>query len=113
MTVISIANDFSSRPLGRYHPEDGQFSGERFRTKFLVPALKQTSNKISINLDGLKMLTSSFMEEAFGGLVRKEGFDAKELLDRLEFDHTDPFDENYVKEVIADIREAIPETVGA
>jgi molybdopterin synthase catalytic subunit len=53
------------------------------------------------------------MEEAFGGLVRKEGFDAKELLDRLEFDHTDPFDENYVKEIIADIREAIPETVGA
>ena len=113
MTVINIAQEFSSRPIGRYDPADGKYSGERFRKKFLVPALKQSTEKIKIDLDGLKMLTSSFMEEAFGGLIRREGFNSEEILERLEFNYSDPFDDNYVTEIINDIKEARLENLDA
>ena len=46
------------------------------------------------------------MEEAFGGLIRREGFNAEEILERLEFNYSDPFDDNYVTEIINDIKEA-------
>lgn len=66
--VISVAEDFSRHPAGRY-VTDGDFSGEHFRTKFLIPILQD--NKVAdIKLDGVRGYGSSFLEEAFGGLVR-------------------------------------------
>ena len=69
--IISIADDFSVYPGGRT-PEDGPFSGEEFRNKFLVPALK-SKESVVIDFDGVRGYGSSFLEEAFGGLVR-QGF---------------------------------------
>ncbi len=80
--VISVANDFSRYPAGRY-TTDGPFSGQAFRDEHLVPALKSHSSVV-IDLEGARGYGSSFPEEAFGGVVR-QGFDAEDVLKRLSF----------------------------
>jgi hypothetical protein len=68
MITIKIATDFSRYPAGRY-VIDGPYSGELFRTKFLAPAIER-QDKVVIDMDGARGYGSSFLEEAFGGLVR-------------------------------------------
>ena len=88
MKKIDIGLDFSRTPLGRYHPTDGPNTGERFRHEFLVPALR--SNPIVIvKIDQVEGYGSSFLEEAFGGLVRKEGFTQSELKEKLQIECQD------------------------
>lgn len=81
-TTINIARDFSKYPGGRY-TSDGKFTGQRFREEVLVPALRQY-NKVTIEFDEASGFGSSFLEEAFGGLVRVEGFTAKDIEDRIQ-----------------------------
>ncbi len=78
--MISISNDFSRTPAGRYH-SDGPFSGQKFREEFLIPKLKAGS-EIEVDLDGELGYGSSFLEEAFGGLIRA-GFKVADLKARL------------------------------
>lgn len=99
--TIKIASDFSEEPSGRYHPKDGKYTGERFRNEFLMPQLKQ-KNKIIIDFDGAEGYGSSFLEEAFGGLVRC-GFDKNFLLSSFIFiSNEDPSIIDEVKEYIND-----------
>lgn len=79
--VINIANEFSKFPAGRYLT-DGPHSGQAFREKLLVPNLKD-ENHVTVELDGVIGYGSSFLEEAFGGLIR-EGFTIKQLQTKLE-----------------------------
>jgi len=79
--MISIAHEYSETPAGRYR-EDGPFSGQRFREELLVPALQQ-NEAVEVNLDGVVGFGSSFLEEAFGGLVRA-GYRAADLRSRLQ-----------------------------
>ncbi len=83
--LISIANDFSPSPAGRYI-EDGPFPGAVFRDNLLIPAIQQY-DKVVINLDGTSGYGSSFLEEAFGGLVRK-GLNLKALKEKLTIEST-------------------------
>lgn len=80
MTTISIANDFSRYPAGRYE-SDGPFSGEAFR-RILVEKLIEC-RQVTVAMDGTLGYGSGFLEEAFGGLVRVCGFCAEDLPDRL------------------------------
>lgn len=90
MIQIDVASKFSHYPAGRYL-EDGPNSGTRFREEFLVPALR-TNEKVVVNLDDAMGYGSSFLEEAFGGLVRVRGFSPNELKDRLSFiSNEEPF----------------------
>lgn len=66
--TISLAVDFSPSPAGRYR-DDGPFPGERFRDELLLPAIK-ASDLVVVDLEGTELAGSSFLEEAFGGLVR-------------------------------------------
>ncbi|MDP1559249.1 MAG: STAS-like domain-containing protein [Nitrosomonas sp.] len=81
--IINIQRDFSRYPAGRYR-SDGPYNGERFRDDFLIPALNNKADNIRIELDGVRGYNSSFLDEAFGGLVNC-GFPVKELLERLQF----------------------------
>ena len=67
---IAIAKDFSIAPAGRYLT-DGNYSGERFRDEILYPSL-QENDAVIVNLDGTLGYGSSFLEEAFGGLIREK-----------------------------------------
>ncbi|MCP4501669.1 MAG: STAS-like domain-containing protein [Deltaproteobacteria bacterium] len=79
-TQISIADDFSRYPVGRYLT-DGPYSGERFRDEILVPALKL--GQAVVDFDGGRGYGSSFLEEAFGGLVRLKIFPDEDFQERL------------------------------
>ncbi len=78
---LKIAKDFSRIPGARY-PEEGDYSGQTFRTEFLLPKLKEAIEKgeqLVVNLDGTAGLGTSFLEESFGGLVRENDFDETTL----------------------------------
>jgi hypothetical protein len=81
MRRISIAKDFSRFPAGRF-TSDGKFPGEVCRRCLLVPALKQGAG-VLVDLRGTLGYGSSFLEEAFGGLVREEGFSVDDLRRQL------------------------------
>lgn len=78
--MISIATQFSRTPAGRYKA-DGPKSGEAFRENMLAPSLRKY-DRVTVDLDGTLGFGSSFLEEAFGGLVRM-GFSASELKKKL------------------------------
>lgn len=79
--VLNIAKDFSRSPAGRYEA-DGPFSGEAFRERLLKPAI-EANDSVRVELDGALGYGSSFLEEAFGGLVRKYGIPPKQLRAKL------------------------------
>jgi len=80
-TEIHIAKDFSKHPAGRFF-EDGPFSGQKFRDELLIPLLNsiESDDKFTIYLDGTRGYGSSFLEEAFGGVVRKLGANVQKKL---------------------------------
>lgn len=66
----SIADQYTKTPGGR----KGDYSGEDFRIKVLhglYLKAKKENKKLIIDLDGGYGYGSSFLEEAFGGLVRQ------------------------------------------
>ena len=71
--VVDVARDFSRTPGGRYARE-GLASGEEFRTRVLEPILDRNEEaRVLVDLDSAAGFTSSFLEEAFGGLARRYG----------------------------------------
>jgi STAS-like domain of unknown function (DUF4325) len=89
--MISIAAQFSRYPGPRYR-KDGPFSGEEFREEFLAPALQnagKTGSLVIVTLDGVAGYGSSFLEEAFGGLVRT-GFSPQFLKQHLRIEAKAP-----------------------
>ncbi|WP_223630184.1 STAS-like domain-containing protein [Pseudomonas atacamensis] len=101
MKTISLARDFTKFPAGRYK-DDGPYSGELFREKYLAPAL-ESGEEIAIDLDGARGYGSSFLEEAFGGLVRL-GFPADRVLARISLVSKDT---SLITEIQSYIRESI------
>jgi len=85
--MISIIKDFSKNPYGRY-PSDGEWNGQAFRTKILTPALR-SFEKVVVDLTGYNRYGRSFIDEAFGGLIREDGFTKSELDNKLEYVHND------------------------
>jgi hypothetical protein len=83
---LSIAKDFSAFPAGRER-KDGPYSGERFREEILMPRL-ESSESLEIDLDGTMGYGSSFLEEAFGGLVRYHNMRYENLKDHLQLHDT-------------------------
>ena len=90
--IIHVREDFTEFPGGRYR-EDGTFSGEEFRNDFLIPAL-DNFDQVLVQLDGTAGYPSSFLEEAFGGLVRA-GYSRAALAKKLEIKADDPHYRTY------------------
>ncbi|WP_420576806.1 STAS-like domain-containing protein [Ekhidna sp.] len=83
---IKIATDFSDRPGPRYIKE-GKNSGELFRKEILIGKYREAKEKgtqLIVDLDGTRGYGTSFLEEAFGGLIREENESYKEILDTIE-----------------------------
>jgi len=68
MKTVRVA-DFTNYPGPRYE-ELGDGSGEEFREKYLWPAFQQDKDLV-VDLDDVAGYGSSFLEEAFGGLIRE------------------------------------------
>lgn len=69
MSNVIYVKSFSVFPGPRYK-KLGKASGEEFREEILLPKLKERDDWI-INLDGVAGYGSSFLEESFGGCIRK------------------------------------------
>lgn len=85
MIPIKIV-DFSPYPAGR-DDDDGPYNGARFRDEVLAPAIEKalrTREKVQVFLDDVKSYGSSFLEEAFGGLVRVSKFTKSDIKKVLE-----------------------------
>lgn len=81
--ILKIA-DFTKIPVGRYK-KFGDFSGEWFRDDILIQKLeeiKKNNQTLIIDLDGTRGYNISFLEEVFGGLVRK-GYEKDFLLNTI------------------------------
>ncbi len=79
---LVICKEFSASPGPRYTSE-GDFSGEEFRVTLLGPRLKDAivnKKKLFIDLDGTAGYGTSFLEEAFGGLIRIDGYKYDDIL---------------------------------
>ena len=100
MRVIKVAQDFTRFPSGRFK-KNGDTSGEAFREKFLEPALKD-GIEITVDLDGTIGYGSSFLEEAFGGLIRALRIKPEHLRNRLHLASSDPSLIEEIESYIAD-----------
>lgn len=96
--TIFIAKDYSDTPAGRYI-SDGTFSGERFREEFLYPALKENDH-VEVNLDETLGYGSSFLEEAFGGLIRVKGMKIDDIRNKLSIVSSRPLYKNRIWEYL-------------
>jgi hypothetical protein len=90
MNVITIVDDFSKSPYGRdksdnVGPED--FSGEKFRETLLVKSL-ENNDKTHVILDGYNRYGRSFLDEAFGGLIRVNKYTKAQLDEKLIYSHS-------------------------
>lgn len=83
--MLHIAEAFSRFPGPRYKIH-GDFSGEVFRDEYLSHALRAAIDQnttLTVVLDDVAGYGSSFLEEAFGGLLR-HGFTKDEVDGHLE-----------------------------
>ena len=104
--IINIAKEYTKTPGGR-HISEGEFSGEDFREKILLKKAQQAiqnGNKLEVILDGGYGYAPSFLEEAFGGLMRK-------LMDDRLFDIISIISEEEPK-LIQDIKNYMREAKG-
>lgn len=106
MIKIKISTEFSATPSGRTR-EEGEFSGEEFRDNLLIKKYKEAEEKneiLEIDFDDGYGFGTSFLEEAFGGMVRK--YHIHGALERMRFiseeDETIPeYVEKYIKDAEA------------
>ena len=101
--TIVIARDFSKFPAGRFR-KDGDASATAFRDDLLVDALKGGAYVVVV-FDGVPVFAASFLEEAFGGLVREHHMTKAFLDEHLRLRADDPvladfvsLAERYIKE---------------
>jgi hypothetical protein len=90
--IVSIAKDFHPAPAGRYI-EDGPNSAQRFRDQILQPRLSEAIKNDSVlivRFDGMFAVSSSFLEEAFGGLIRSKVFPIDQLMLHLRIEAGSP-----------------------
>lgn len=83
--AVNISKDFSPTPGPRYIDE-GSHSGEEFRIEILYPKVKQAIENnmgITIVLDGTDGYGTSFLEEAFGGLIRTNKLNYDDIKKRV------------------------------
>lgn len=114
MSTIRV-RDFAPSPGGRF-VSDGEYSGEWFREEILAPALRKASTEseaLVVILDGTSGYGSSFLEEAFGGLIRLKRATPSDVREYLKIEANSPLYRPY--KVLAEkyIASAKPETVAA
>ena len=108
--IIDIATEFSIAPGPRF-AKHGAHSGEEFRRDLLAPAIRaaiRAHETVSVKLDGAAGYGGSFLEEAFGGLVRLEGIKHDQLAASLEIVADSPAYKPFKDMALKYIRDAKP-----
>ena len=107
---LSVAKEFSDTAGPRSRSE-GDFSGEEFLERHLSVKFKEAVDAkgiLVVDLDDTEGYATSFLESAFGGLVRNYGYSTQFVLAHLEFKSDDePF---LIEEIVNYIKEAKAES---
>jgi hypothetical protein len=114
MSILNVA-EYAPSPGGRFI-SDGAFSGEWFRDEILAPALQKASaesDKLVVILDGTSGYGSSFLEEAFGGLIRLRRLPPRTVRETLKIEAKSALYRPYKALAEKYIASAKPETVAA
>ena len=109
---LIIAKDFSKTPAGRSAAAHGKHSGETFREELLWPKLSEaitSSSVLVVVLDGTAGYPASFLDEAFGGLIRNRRCSKEDVKKHLIIKVNNPAYEAYKKLIDRYINEAIPQ----
>lgn len=105
LRVLNVSKEFSDIPGPRYISE-GAFSGELFRETVLFPLVKECIDKgdeLEINLDGTQGYGTSFLEEAFGGLVRENHLSLDAVTGCIHFiTNEEPYLEDDIRQYFED-----------
>lgn len=83
--IFQFATEYTRYPGGRLR-KHGPYSGEAFREDVLWPLL-EANRKVHINLTDTHGFGSSFLDESFGELGKRMGWN--ECTDRLTFQSDD------------------------
>ncbi len=106
---ISIPHDYSPSPAGRTKG-DGPFNGARFRDDFLAPRLRNAiahGRTLVVNFDDADSYSSSFLEEAFGGLIRISKFSRSDVAKSLQLMANDSVFRPYVMDAKGYLEDAL------
>lgn len=88
---IKVVDAFHKKPYGRFikdGPDCKDTAGEVFRDNILTPALHEF-DKVIVDLTGFNRYGRSFLDEAFGGLIRVSGYKKEDLDKKLVYTHDD------------------------
>ena len=105
---LHVAKEFATCPAGR-DVRDGPHNGTRFRERLLLPRYLEAREKnagLNIHFEGVTSFGSSFLEEAFGGLVRAGDVDGAELRRTLRLHPGRPENQRYMDAIERYIRKA-------
>lgn len=102
--VISLAKDFSRHPGPRLRTQ-GRHSGQQFREDVLLKKLSQHEHVV-VDLDGTSGIGSSFIDEAFGGLIFASGMDSDVVKRRVSV--VSRLDETYLLQFDDSVTRAEP-----
>jgi hypothetical protein len=110
--LIDLAKTFSPYPSGRVIG-DATFNGEKFRTEHLDAAIdailasEQPYEDLTVDIDGVRSFGSSFLEEAFGGLIRLTKHDPETVAKVLKIRCTQGHLKMYHDAIIGYIEDAL------
>lgn len=108
MVEVRVA-DFSKFPAGR-DDDDGAYNGTKFRREVLLPAINRAlataGETVEVSLDGVLSFGSSFLEEAFGGLVRVERLNPRDLARVIKVQASRPVYQTYKRQIEKHLKEA-------
>lgn len=97
--ILVVAKEFSPTP-GFRTKEEGPFPAVDFRDKLLYPRLKdaiENNDSLIVDLDGAAGYGTSFLEEAFGGLIRECKLSYEDIMAHLQLKSED--DPSYIEEI--------------
>lgn len=87
MTEVVVAEEFSPDLGGRYI-KDGPYSGQAFRDAVLLNRLDRAireNDVLRVNFEGVSGTPTSFLEEAFGGIIRaKPEWSLEDVMQHLD-----------------------------
>ena len=101
---IKVSEVFSKTPGGRY-AKDGKYSAEKFLDDILDPAYSlalEEEKILVVDLDGGYGYADGFLEESFGGLVRRGHYYQRVLDNMLIISTEEPLLIDKVKGYIID-----------
>jgi hypothetical protein len=90
--------DYTDMPIGR-NELDGPKNGADFRDNYLIPALEEYTI-VNVDFNGTLGTTPSFLEEVFGGIIRKRYLNAADLAVRVPIIYKFESVKNNVKKYI-------------